>query len=83
MKHINKNYKIIVFKDIINNKYFLCKSTLKTKLKIKIKNKYYPLYKMEISKYSHPFYTGNIKQKKNTGRIEKFNIKYKNNINFK
>ncbi|WGH26008.1 MAG: 50S ribosomal protein L31 [Candidatus Shikimatogenerans bostrichidophilus] len=76
-KNKNINYRLIVFKDINNKKYFISKSTLKTKFKIKIKNKIYPLYKMEISKYSHPFYIGNLKEKKITGRIEKFNKKYK------
>ncbi|WGH27035.1 MAG: 50S ribosomal protein L31 [Candidatus Shikimatogenerans bostrichidophilus] len=77
MKKIKFNYRLIVFQDITNKKYFFSKSTLNTKYNIKIKNKIYPLYKMEISKYSHPFYTLNIKNKKKTGRIEKFNKKYK------
>ncbi|WGH27714.1 MAG: 50S ribosomal protein L31 [Candidatus Shikimatogenerans bostrichidophilus] len=78
----NKNYRIIVFQDITNKKYFLCKSTLKSKYKIKIKNKIYDLYKMEISIFSHPFYIGNLKNKKITGRIEKFNKKYKKFIKY-
>ncbi|WGH25094.1 MAG: type B 50S ribosomal protein L31 [Candidatus Shikimatogenerans bostrichidophilus] len=74
---INKNYRLVVFKDINNNKFFITKSTIITKETIEIKNKIYPLYKMEISKYSHPFYIGHLKNKKKTGRIEKFKNKYK------
>ncbi|MDH3005012.1 MAG: type B 50S ribosomal protein L31 [Candidatus Shikimatogenerans sp. JK-2022] len=70
-------YRLVVFQDINNNKFFITKSTIITKNKINIKNNIYPLYKMEISKYSHPFYIGNLKNKKKTGRIEKFNKKYK------
>ncbi|MDH3004319.1 MAG: 50S ribosomal protein L31 [Candidatus Shikimatogenerans sp. JK-2022] len=73
----NNKYRLIVFKDINNNKYFITKSTVNTKYTIKINNKVYPLYKMEISKYSHPFYIGNLNNKKTTGRIEIFNKKYK------
>ncbi|WGH25554.1 MAG: 50S ribosomal protein L31 [Candidatus Shikimatogenerans bostrichidophilus] len=72
-------YNFIIFKDINNNKSFLTKSTIKSNLTIKYKNKIYPLYKIEISKYSHPFYIGKKhKIKKKTGNIEKFNKKYKN-----
>ncbi|MDH3004855.1 MAG: 50S ribosomal protein L31 [Candidatus Shikimatogenerans sp. JK-2022] len=74
-----KEYKLIIFQDINNKKFFLTKSTLKTKKKIKINNKIYPLYKVDITKYSHPFFIGNKKKtKKIKGRIEKFQKKYKN-----
>lgn len=72
-----KNYRIIVFKDISNEKIFFCRSTVKTKYTIKINNKEFPLYKMDISKYSHPFFTGKIHYVDTAGRIEKFNKKYK------
>lgn len=71
------NYRIVVFKDMTSNKSFFCKSTIKTKDKINLNGKEYPLYKMEISSYSHPFYTGHIKYIDSTGRIDKFNKKYK------
>ncbi|WOX79070.1 50S ribosomal protein L31 [Candidatus Shikimatogenerans bostrichidophilus] len=70
------NYRLIVFQDINNKKYFFCKSTLNTKHKIKINNKSYDLYKMEISRFSHPFYIGHRTHNKITGRIDKFNKKY-------
>ncbi|MDH3004510.1 MAG: type B 50S ribosomal protein L31 [Candidatus Shikimatogenerans sp. JK-2022] len=76
----NINYKLVVFKDINNNKYFITRSTIETNLYIKLNNIKYPLYKLEISKYSHPFYTGDLKSKKYTGRIEKFNKKYNYNL---
>ncbi|WP_259125201.1 type B 50S ribosomal protein L31 [Candidatus Karelsulcia muelleri] len=71
------NYRIVVFKDMTSNQSFFCKSTIKTKDKINLNGKEYPLYKMEISSDSHPFYTGHIKYVDSTGRIEKFNKKYK------
>lgn len=70
------NYRIVVFKDMNNEKYFMCRSTIKTKDKIKIKEIEYPLYKMEISSYSHPYFTGEKKYIDKAGRIEKFKNKY-------
>jgi large subunit ribosomal protein L31 len=37
----------------------------------------YPLVTLDISSYSHPFYTGQQKFVDAAGRIEKFNKKYK------
>ncbi|MDH3004559.1 MAG: 50S ribosomal protein L31 [Candidatus Shikimatogenerans sp. JK-2022] len=70
-------YRLVVFIDINNKKKFITNSTVITNDYINIKNKKYPLYKMEISKYSHPFFTGNLKIKKKTGRIEKFYKRYR------
>ncbi|XMD32446.1 MAG: type B 50S ribosomal protein L31 [Candidatus Karelsulcia muelleri] len=72
-----KNYRMVCFKDMISNKTFFCKSTIFTKEKINIDGKEFPFSKLEISSYSHPFYTGNMKYISETGRIEKFNKKYK------
>ncbi|MDH3003933.1 MAG: type B 50S ribosomal protein L31, partial [Flavobacteriia bacterium] len=71
------NYRLVVFKDISNNNTFICRSTIKTKSTIKINNIEYPLYKLDISSYSHPFFTGKMKYVDTAGRIEKFFKKYK------
>ncbi|BAO66382.1 type B 50S ribosomal protein L31 [Candidatus Karelsulcia muelleri] len=71
------NYRIVVFKDMTSNDTFFCKSTLLTKEKINLNGKEFTLYKMEISSFSHPFYTGQIKYVDATGRIDKFYKKYK------
>ncbi|WP_185872692.1 type B 50S ribosomal protein L31 [Blattabacterium cuenoti] len=72
-----KNYRPVVFQDINNEKFFICKSTVITKEFIKLNGIEYPLYKMEISSYSHPFYTGEKKLIRKTGPSEKFKNKYK------
>ncbi|WP_185873239.1 type B 50S ribosomal protein L31 [Blattabacterium cuenoti] len=71
-----ENYRLVVFKDINNDKIIMCKSTVNTKEYIKIKGKDYPLYKMEISSYSHPFFTGEKRFFGKTGPAEKFKKKY-------
>ena len=56
---------------------FLTKSTIETKDTIKWKDgKEYPLYNLEISDKSHPFFTGQQNLVDTAGRIEKFNKKY-------
>lgn len=76
-KNHPNNYRIVVYKDMTSNDTFFCKSTLLTKEKIHLNGKEFPLYKMEISSFSHPFYTGQIKYVDATGRIDKFYKKYK------
>lgn len=73
-----QNYRLVVFKDLNNEESLLCKSTVKTKETININNQEYPLYKMEVSSFSHPFFTGKMKYIDTAGQIEKFKSKYAN-----
>jgi large subunit ribosomal protein L31 len=41
--------------------------------------KEYPLYKLDISSASHPFFTGKMKFVDTTGRVERFQKKFKGN----
>ena len=59
------------------SKCFLTRSTVETKDKIKWEDgKEYPLYKLDISNKSHPYFTGQQNLVDTAGRIEKFNKKY-------
>ncbi|WP_185851498.1 type B 50S ribosomal protein L31 [Blattabacterium cuenoti] len=71
-----KNYRPVVFKDINNEKILICRSTVKTKDSIQINGLDYPLCKMEISSFSHPFFTGEKRFLGKTGPAEKFKKKY-------
>ena len=71
-----ENYRLIAFKDMSNDDVFLTKSTAKTNEKIDVDGVEYPLIKMEISRTSHPFYTGKSKLVDTAGRIDKFKTKY-------
>ena len=59
------NYRLVVFKDMSNDDIFITKSTVE-----------YPLVKLEISRTSHPYYTGKAKLIDTAGRIDKFKSKY-------
>ncbi len=70
-------YRKVVFKDMSNEKTFITNSTVQTKDTIKMEDgKEYPLYKLEISNTSHPFYTGKMNLLDTTGRVDRFNKRY-------
>jgi len=71
-----ENYRIVAFKDMSNEDVFLTKSTAKTKESIEVDGTEYPLVKLEISRTSHPYYTGQTKLVDSAGRIDKFKNKY-------
>jgi large subunit ribosomal protein L31 len=71
-----ENYRVVAFKDMSNDDVFLTKSTVETKETIEVDGAEYPLYKLEISRTSHPFYTGKSKLVDTAGRIDKFKTKY-------
>ena len=71
------NYRLVVFKDSSSDYAFLTRSTVNTKETIKWEDgNEYPLYNLEISDKSHPFFTGKQNLVDTAGRIEKFNRKY-------
>ena len=72
-----ENYRMVVFKDMSNEHTFIARSTVATKETIKWEDgDEYPLYKLEISNTSHPFYTGKMNFVDSAGRIDKFNKRY-------
>ena len=71
-----ENYRLVAFKDMSNNDIFITKSTANTKETIDVDGVSYPLIKLEISRTSHPYYTGKSKLVDTAGRIDKFKTKY-------
>ena len=72
-----EKYRFVVFKDISCDYAFLTRSTVETKDTIKWEDgNEYPLYKLEISSQSHPFYTGKQNLIDTAGRIDKFMKRY-------
>jgi large subunit ribosomal protein L31 len=72
-----ENYRLVAFKDMSNEDVFITKSAAEAKEKIEVDGVEYPLIKLEISRTSHPFYTGKQKLVDTAGRIDKFKNKYK------
>ncbi len=76
-KDIHPKYREVVFRDEGANFSFITRSTVKTRDTIVWEDgKEYPLYKLDISSASHPFYTGKQKIVDSEGRVERFMRKY-------
>ena len=74
---IHPEYRDVVFQDISNDFKFMTRSTVLPKDKITwTDGKEYPLYKLETTSESHPFYTGAQTRVVETGRVEKFRQKF-------
>lgn len=72
------NYRPVVFKDMSNGDTFISRSCVNTKETIDIDGETLPLFKLEISSSSHPFYTGKTKLVDTAGRVDKFLSRYGN-----
>jgi large subunit ribosomal protein L31 len=71
------NYRPVLFIDNSNGEEFIISSTVKTTETASAKSdkKEYPVFRVEISSSSHPFYTGQEKTLDTAGRVEKFKAK--------
>ena len=68
-----KEYREVIFEDLTSGERFLIGSTVATEKTGAWENgKKYPLYQVEISSASHPFYTGTAKVIDTAGRVDKF-----------
>lgn len=71
------NYREVVFKDVGADVAWLTRSTVQTEKTVTWEDgKEYPLYTLEISSHSHPFYTGKQSFVDSEGRVERFQKKY-------
>ena len=69
-------YRLVAFKDMSNGHVFITRSTVETKETEVIDGVEYPVFKLEISSTSHPFYTGKNKLVDTAGRVDKFMNRY-------
>ena len=73
---IHPEYREVVFQDMASDFRFITRSTVNTREKITIDGKEYPLFKLDVSSESHPFYTGAQQRVSEAGRVEKFRQKF-------
>jgi large subunit ribosomal protein L31 len=68
------NYRPVLFVDNSSGAEFIIPSTVQTEgtAKAKTDKKEYPVFRVEISSDTHPFYTGQEKTLDTAGRVEKF-----------
>jgi large subunit ribosomal protein L31 len=74
---IHPNYREVVFVDVSTGFKFVTRSTISTRETIKMEDgKEYPMFKLDVTSESHPFYTGAQQRIIETGRVEKFRQKF-------
>jgi large subunit ribosomal protein L31 len=74
---IHPTYRYVVFQDTSSGDKIITKSTIETDDTITWDDgTEYPLAKVEISAFTHPFYTGQMKIIDTAGRVERFERRY-------
>jgi len=73
---IHPNYRPVVFQDSSSGDLLLTRSTIETHDTIEYEGETYPLAKVEISAFTHPFFTGQMKIVDTAGRVERFERRY-------
>ena len=74
-KGIHPEYREVAFVDLSINQTFIIRSAAQTRETIEIDGVTYPMYKLDTSSASHPFYTGAQTRIVEAGRVEKFAAK--------
>ena len=76
---IHPNYRPVVFQDTSSGDLLLTRSTIESSEVITFTDgNEYPLAKVEISAFTHPFFTGQMKIVDTAGRVERFERRYGN-----
>jgi large subunit ribosomal protein L31 len=76
---IHPDYQTVVFRDLASGATFLTRSTVTSDKTVEWEDgNTYPVFDVEISSASHPFYTGKQRIMDSAGRVERFNERYKN-----
>jgi large subunit ribosomal protein L31 len=74
---IHPDYHPVVFKDSSTGDAFLTRSTVTSERTIEWEDgNTYPLVQVDVSSWSHPFWTGNQRVLDTAGQVEKFHRRY-------
>ncbi|HLU42893.1 MAG TPA: type B 50S ribosomal protein L31 [Microthrixaceae bacterium] len=74
---IHPEYRYVVFQDTSSGDSFLTRSTIETsETTTWTDGNEYPLARVEISAFTHPFFTGQMKIVDTAGRVERFERRY-------
>ena len=80
-KQKHPQYQEVVFEDSSTGNRFVIGTTLQPKETTTFEGKEYPLYRLSVSSYSHPFFNGKNQLVDAEGRIDKFTKKYGKSAN--
>lgn len=75
---IHPAYHKVLFVDSATGKEWVTRSTLTSKDTKVVDGEELPVVKLEISSYSHPFWTGKLRVLDSDGKIDRFKRRYAN-----
>ena len=70
------DYRPVLFHDTNADVFFLIGSTVHAKATREYEGQLYPYVTLDISSASHPFYTGEVRQASNEGRVATFHKRF-------
>jgi large subunit ribosomal protein L31 len=73
---IHPDYHKVLFVDAATGKEWVTRSTLTSKETKVVDGEEIPVVKLEISSYSHPFWTGKLRVLDSDGKIDRFKRRY-------
>jgi large subunit ribosomal protein L31 len=73
---IHPDYHKVLFIDTATGDEWVTRSTLSSKETREVDGEEIPVVKLEISAYSHPFWTGTLRELDSDGKIDRFRRRY-------
>ena len=73
---IHPDYHKVLFIDTATGDEFVTRSTMTAKEKREVDGEEVPVIRLEISAYSHPFWTGTMRELDSDGKIDRFRRRY-------
>ena len=73
---IHPEYRKVVFVDNATGDEWVTRSTMTSNETKEVDGEELPLIRLEISSYSHPFWTGKMRELDSDGKIDRFRRRY-------
>ena len=73
---IHPDYHKVLYVDGATGKEWLSRSTLTSKETREVEGEQVPVVRLDISSYSHPFWTGQMRELDSDGRVDRFRKRY-------
>ena len=73
---IHPPYHKVLFIDTATGQEWVTRSTMTSKEKREVDGEEIPVVRLEVSSYSHPFWTGKMREVDSDGKIDRFRSRY-------
>ena len=73
---IHPDYHRVLFIDTATGNEWITRSTLKSKDTREVDGEEIPVVKLEVSSYSHPFWTGKMRELDSDGKIDRYRRRF-------